>query len=166
MELKVYPDRVLRRKCRPTRRIDDEFVRRAREMLDFMYEAKGLGLAAPQVGWTDRIVTLDVEQQQEGGRIFVNPRIVQREGQMEHEEGCLSLPGLQVEVPRSESVLIVAYTLGGERREIQAEGLAACAWQHEVDHLNGILIIDRLPPTALTSVRRQLKRLERERESG
>lgn len=165
MELKIYPDRVLRRKCRPIERIDDEFVRRAHEMLDFMYQADGLGLAAPQVGRTDQIVTLDVEQQHEGERIFINPRIAEREGDMEHDEGCLSLPGLQVNVPRSERVVVVAYTLEGERLEIEAEGLAACAWQHEVDHLNGILIVDRLSPTAITGVRRQLKRLEQEQEA-
>ncbi|MGD2175370.1 MAG: peptide deformylase [Candidatus Brocadiaceae bacterium] len=164
MELKYYPERVLRKKARPLEQIDDEVLVRAQEMLEFMYEAEGIGLAAPQVGWSDRLVTLDVEQEHEGERIFVNPRIVERGGHLEHEEGCLSLPGIKVCVPRAERVTVVAYTLQGERVELEAEGLHACAWQHEMDHLNGLLIIDRLSPTALISLRDQLQRLEREHE--
>ena len=101
MIIRCYPDRVLRRKCRPIRRVDDEVLARAQRMLDMMYEAEGLGLAGPQVGWTEQILTLDVEQQHEGERIFVNPRIVEREGSVELEEGCLSLPGVRLQVPRA-----------------------------------------------------------------
>ncbi len=160
MELKVYPDKVLRRTCRPVREIDEELWQRAHEMLDFMYQAEGLGLAGPQVGWSDQIVTLDVEQDREGKRIFVNPRIVHRDGQTREEEGCLSLPGIRVQVPRAAKVGVVAYSLDGEKVELEAEGLRARAWQHELDHLNGLLIIDRLQPTALMAVRDQLKKLE------
>ncbi len=81
---------------------------------------------------------------------------------MEQEEGCLSLPGLRVLVARSERVAVVAYTLEGERLEMEAEGLAARAWQHELDHINGVLIVDRLPPARLMSIRSHLKRLEQE----
>lgn len=166
MDLRCYPDRVLKRTCRPLREVTDETVARAEEMLEFMYESEGLGLAGPQVGWCDRIVTLDTEGTREGLRIFVNPLIVRREGQTEIEEGCLSLPGVRALVPRAEKVRVVVYTLGGERLEMEAEGLAACAWQHEMDHLNGVLIIDRLPPTTLITLRDQLKRLEQEAEAG
>jgi peptide deformylase len=85
---------------------------------------------------------------------------------MEHEEGCLSLPGVRACVPRAAKVQVVAYTLGGERVEMDAEDRVACAWQHEMDHLNGLLIIDRLCPTALTALRDQLKKLEQEAQSG
>ncbi|MFO8007641.1 MAG: peptide deformylase [Candidatus Brocadiia bacterium] len=162
MELKIYPDGVLRKRCRPVEEIDDAFVSRAEDMLEFMYEADGVGLAGPQIGWTDRIVTLDVDLDRDGPRIYVNPRIIGREGHAEEEEGCLSLPGLRVQVPRSERVAVVAYTLEGERLEMEAEGLAARAWQHELDHINGVLIVDRLPPARLMSIRSHLKRLERE----
>ncbi|MFO7958472.1 MAG: peptide deformylase [Candidatus Brocadiia bacterium] len=164
MEIKVYPERVLRKKCSPIERIDDEVVSEAQDMLEFMYESDGLGLAGPQVDWANQIVTLDVEQTGEGRRIFVNPRIIEREGHLEHEEGCLSLPGLRLTVPRAERVRVVAYTLDGERLEFDAEGLAACAWQHETDHLNGVLIIDRVQPTTLMTVRERLRRLERDYE--
>ncbi len=162
MELRIYPDGVLRKRCRPVEEIDDALVARAEDMLEFMYAAEGVGLAAPQVGWTDRVVTLDVEMEREGPRIYVNPRIVGREGYVEQEEGCLSLPGLRVLVARSERVAVVAYTLEGERLEMEAEGLAARAWQHELDHINGVLIVDRLPPARLMSIRSHLKRLEQE----
>ena len=114
------------------------------------------------MGWCDRIVTLDAEGTREGLRIFVNPLIVLREGQIEIEEGCLSLPGVRALVPRAEKVRVVVYTLGGERLEMEAEELAACAWQHELDHLNGVLIIDKVPPTGLIPLRARLKELERE----
>ncbi len=160
MELKKYPDRVLRTRCRPVRDVDDAVLRRAERMLDFMYESDGLGLAGPQVGWTQQIVTVDVTGEREGPRIFLNPRIVEMQGAAEIEEGCLSLPGVRIEVPRAEKIKLVAYTIRGERLEFDFEGLPAIAWQHEVDHLNGTLIIDRLPPTRLMAVRDQLKRLE------
>jgi peptide deformylase len=160
VELKIYPDRVLRRKCSTIREITDETWQHARRMLEFMYEAQGAGLAGPQVGWLERIITLDVEGTGEGRRIWVNPRIVETEGAFEHEEGCLSLPGLYVKVLRAQRVTVVAYTLEGERVEIEAEGLPACAWQHELDHLNGILTIDRLSPAQQITLRRRLKKLE------
>jgi len=165
LELRYYPDRVLKRTCRPLREVTNETVARAEEMLEFMYESEGCGLAGPQVGWTDRIVTIDADGEREGLRIFVNPLIIHREGESAIEEGCLSLPGIRALVPRAAKVRVVAYTLRGERVEMEAEGLAACAWQHEVDHLNGVLIIDRLPPTTLLTLREPLKRLELEAEA-
>ena len=141
MELKLYPDRILRRKCQPVREVDDEVLRRAEEMLQFMYESDGVGLAGPQIAWPRQILTLDVGGEHLDPRIFVNPRIVNREGYIEIEEGCLSLP---------------------ERGEAEAEGLAAVAWQHELDHLNGILFIDHLAPTQLITIRDELKRMGQE----
>ncbi|MHC4593181.1 MAG: peptide deformylase [Planctomycetota bacterium] len=162
MELRIYPDTVLKRKSRAIKEVTDEIVARAQEMLEFMYEADGLGLAAPQVGWSERIVTLDAELEKKGPRIFVNPIITAREGHQEEDEGCLSLPGLRVRIPRAAKVEVVAYTLAGDRVELEAEGLAARAWQHELDHLNGLLLIDRLSPTTLMSLRVLLKKLEQE----
>jgi peptide deformylase len=160
--IRCYPEPDLRKKSRPIRCVDDEVLRRANRMLEFMYVADGVGLAGPQIGWSNQIVTLDAEQQHEGTRIFVNPYIARREGTLESEEGCLSLPGIRINVPRAERVAVVAYTIMGERLELEAEGLAACVWQHELDHLNGVLIIDRVPPTVVMSVREQLRELERQ----
>ena len=160
MELKLYPADVLKKRCQPVRDVDDDVMARAREMLDFMYTCDGLGLAASQVGWSRRIVTIDPDVAREGERIFVNPLIVERDGSIELEEGCLSLPGVRATVSRAERVKVVAFTLSGERREFEAEGLAACAWQHELDHLNGLLILDRLTPTQVMALRDQLRALE------
>lgn len=165
LELKFYPAQVLRRRCRPVQEVNDEVMARAQEMLEFMYAFDGIGLAASQVGWSRRIVTIDPELEKEGARIFVNPLIVHREGDMELEEGCLSLPGVRVKLHRAEKIKVVAYTLAGERVEFEAEDLAACAWQHELDHLNGLLIIDKVPPTTLMTIRDQLKKLEQEGEA-
>ena len=160
MELKTYPDRILRARCRPFAEVTDEDLSRAREMLEFMYQADGVGMAGPQVGWGLRIVTLDVEQEGKGERIFINPVVVHAEGDVEEDEGCLSLPGVRAEVRRSATVTVAAYTIRGKRVEQQAEGLLARAWQHEMDHLNGILFIDRLEPTALMTLRHKLRELE------
>jgi len=161
MELVIYPQRVLRVKCSPLKEINDESFERASRMLALMYEMSGVGLAGPQVGWAERVVTLDVDGSRKGERIFVNPRIVSSEGEIEEEEGCLSLPGVWARVRRAEKVVVAAYTLRGERVEIEAEGLQSRAWQHEIDHLNGMLFIDRLPPTSLLQIKDKLKGLER-----
>ena len=160
MELKKYPQLILRAKCRPIVEITNEDIARANEMLEFMYAVNGAGLAGPQVGWKRQIVTLDVSGEKKGGLILVNPRIISSEGEVEAEEGCLSLPGLWAPVKRAEKLVVVAYTLAGERVEQHVEGLLARAWQHEVDHLNGMLFIDRLAPTTLMTLRQKLRELE------
>lgn len=165
MELKIYPDKVLRKRCKPLRDVGDAEAQRMRDMLEFMYEADGVGLAGPQVGWSARVIALDPEQDQSGPRIFINPRLLESEGNAVEPEGCLSLPGIQAPVSRSERVRVAAYTLSGDRIEEESEGLRARAWQHEIDHLNGVLFIDRLEPTALVQIRRRLKELEESRET-
>ena len=162
MELRTYPDRILRVKCQPVREITDADLARAREMLELMYCVKGVGLAGPQVGWRREVVTLDITGERQGERIFVNPRIIRTEGEEEAEEGCLSVPGVWAPVRRAAKVLVVAYTIQGERIEQEFEGLPARAWQHEIDHLNGLLFIDRLPPIMLLTLRQKLHELERE----
>jgi len=160
MKLVLYPEEVLRVKCSPLREIDDRVFRRAQRMLKLMYEHEGLGLAGPQVGWSERIVTLDADGSKKGELIFVNPRIVEADGEQHEQEGCLSIPGIWCGVRRSQKVLVEAYTIHGKPVQMEAEGLVARAWQHEIDHLNGVLFIDRLPPTALFQIRSKLKELE------
>ena len=132
MEFVMYPDPRLRQKCEPVREINDDTLNRAEEMLETMYAKEGVGLAGPQVGWMERIVTVDTEGNREGDRIFVNPRIVESEGSEKDDEGCLSVPGVWVPVERAERVVVSAYTIRGKEVEIEAEGVAARAWQPEV----------------------------------
>jgi peptide deformylase len=162
MQIVHYPDRVLSRQSKPVREVDRDLLDRAHEMLELMYEEDGIGLAGPQVGWSRRIITLDVDQDRQGERIFINPRIIDRNGTVAGEEGCLSLPGMSLEVPRAAEVTVAAYTPKGERVEIEADGLHAAAWQHELDHLDGLLIINRADPADVMAVTRQLRKLEKE----
>ncbi len=161
MRLRTYPDRILRAPCLPVQEVAEEDIARMEEMLELMYSLQGIGLAGPQVGWSSQVVTLDVEGERKGGRIFINPRIVSTEGEVEEEEGCLSIPGVRAPVRRAERVVVAAYTIHGERVEQRVEGLAARVWQHEIDHVRGILFIDRLDPVTLIGLRQGLKELEK-----
>jgi peptide deformylase len=164
MTIRTYPDPVLRRTAAPVHHVDEAFIARANLMLEFMYEADGVGLAGNQVGWLERIVAIDSEQAHEGDRVFLNPRITHREGEAQGEEGCLSLPGIHIVVTRTARVTVTAWTLRGVKVELHAEGLAAAAWQHEIDHLDGKMIIDHAPESARTVLGRQLKQLEKDAE--
>jgi len=166
MQIICYPDPILRRTATPVREVDSAFIARAHEMLEFMYEADGIGLAGNQVGWLERIVAIDVDQTGSGDRVFLNPRVVVTEGETEAEEGCLSLPGIHVVVTRAVHVTVAAWTLRGVKVEIQAEGLAAAAWLHEIDHLNGKMIIDHAPESARTVLGRQLRQLEKDADDA
>ncbi len=160
MKILLYPDPRLSRKARPVKEITEEVCKKAKEMLRLMYEAEGVGLAAPQVGWPVRLLVKGTSGEKTGGSVFVNPVIMHEEGESLEEEGCLSLPGVFGNIARSETVRVVAYNLEGERLEIEAEGLEARVWQHEIDHLNGRLIIDSMTPAGSVANSRRIKELE------
>ena len=147
--------------CLPVREITDDDLARMQKMLELMYSLQGIGLAGPQAGWGSQVVTIDAVGERQGERIFINPRIISTEGEVEDEEGCLSIPGIRAQIRRAQRVVVAAYTVRGERTEQAVEGLAARAWQHEIDHLKGILFIDRLDPTTLMGLRQGLKELEK-----
>lgn len=134
-----------------------------RDMFETMYNAPGVGLAAPQIGLNIRLFVVDVSSRQEGSTplVFVNPEILEGEGEVIWEEGCLSVPDMIVEVPRKERVLVQATDLSGKGFELKAEGLLAIAIQHELDHLDGKLIIDRV-----SSLKRELYRKKRARQAA
>jgi peptide deformylase len=136
-----YPNSVLRKKCEPIEIIDDEVVQLARDMLETMYEDKGIGLAAPQVGVSRCLIVLDIG---DGPLALINPKIIEAEGSDTMEEGCLCLPGINVEVERSACVRVTGRDTGGKELTIDAEELLARALQHEIDHLSGTLIIDKV----------------------
>lgn len=140
LKIRLYGDPVLRQKARPVERVDAGVRRLLAAMLQTMYAAEGVGLAAPQVGVLQRMVVIDVG---DGPLELVNPEIIAREGEMDGVEGCLSLPGLVGDVLRSEKVTVRAQDGRGREREIEGEGLLARALQHEIDHLDGILFVDK-----------------------
>jgi peptide deformylase len=140
LEIRLYGDPVLREKARPVTHVDAATRRLLAAMARTMYLAEGVGLAAPQVGVSKRLVVIDVG---DGLLELVNPEIIARDGEVEGVEGCLSLPGLVGDVVRSQKVTVRALDGRGREREITGEGLLARALQHEIDHLDGILFIDK-----------------------
>ena len=149
LEIKLLGSEVLRRPADPVQDIDDEVRALVRDMFDTMYDAKGIGLAGPQVGVSRRIIVLDVEEESgESNRVaLVNPRLAGRAGKKEKQaEGCLSIPGLEGIVARPNSVVVEGRDPEGRDVRVEAEGLFARALQHEIDHLDGVLFIDRLSP--------------------
>ena len=133
-----------------------------------MYAAPGVGLAAPQVGVSERLIVVDVKNtKDETGLItLINPEIIEAEGHVVEEEGCLSLPGITEDVPRAERVLVRGHDLNEREREIEAEGLLAVALQHEIDHLEGILFIDRISRLKRGIIQRKMRKLVQQAQSS
>lgn len=147
-EVLQFPDPRLKRVSEPIDEISDEIRQLAHDMCDVMYDEPGIGLAAPQIGEAVRLFVIDTEWGEDGHerdpRILINPEFVRREGSITWEEGCLSVPDYTAEVQRHASVTIRALDLDGKEFVEEAEGLRAVCMQHEMDHLDGILFIDRI----------------------
>ncbi len=140
--IRTFPDPILKQKSKRVRAVDSSLKHLASNMLETMHYAQGVGLAAPQVGELVRLIVLGIPGMEE--IILINPEIVRRSGERLLTEGCLSLPGYIGEVRRSQSVTVKGRDLNGKEIRIKAEGLLAQALEHEIDHLNGLLYIDRL----------------------
>ena len=151
-----YPDPVLRKVAEKVTDISAELCKLSEDMIETMRAARGVGLAANQIGVPVRIISLELGLEKESqSLVLVNPEIVQLTSEETAEEGCLSLPGFYETVKRARQVLVKAVTLEGKEFSMECEGLLARAFQHEIDHLNGILLVDHLSP-----VKRQLFRKE------
>jgi len=161
-----YPHPTLRHRSKPLRRVDAELRQIVHRMLELMYEHRGIGLAANQVDLPYRLFTLNISgdpEQRDLEHVFINPVVSRRSGGMaEAEEGCLSLPGVYAPVRRAARCVLSAYNLQGEQVHLKLEGLFARAAQHECDHLDGTVFIDRLTDTARASVRDDILLLESE----
>lgn len=159
-EIKLYPDPVLRIECPAVETFGVDLVRLAEDMVETMYAAPGVGLAAPQVGVELRLAVVDATAGEEEGQLHIlaNPRIVSTEGHDVDVEGCLSIPGITEKVARAGRIRVEAQDLAGNPQQIEAEGLLARAIQHEIDHLDGVLFTDRLTGLRRERARRWLKR--------
>lgn len=155
-----YPDPRLRKKGAPVESFDGALAALAARMLELMREHAGVGLAAPQVGVALRLFVMNPTGKLEDDRVLVNPEIVASEGHGEAEEGCLSIPEVRVQVRRSLRCRLRAQDLKGDVQEFAAEELVARICQHEIDHLNGVLIIDRMGPGDQIATRKRLRELE------
>jgi peptide deformylase len=154
-EILVYPDPFLARKAVPVAAVDDRIRALIRDMFETMYSAEGIGLAATQVGVGKRVIVLDVSPVDETipPLAVVNPEIVSRSGSVTGVEGCLSVPGVQGEVIRAETVLVRGLDELGNPQRIHAAGILSRALQHEIDHLDGILFIERVSSSAAASAK-------------
>ena len=160
MNIVCFPNEVLRQKAAAVTAFDDALRQLAEEMIQTMHEASGVGLAAPQIGRPIRMVVIDVPEQTEGDLVLVNPRVVESDGSMVGEEGCLSFPGIFINVQRSAIVTVEYQDLSGQPRRISGDGLLARCLQHEIDHLDGVLLADKMNAVQRMANRRHLRMLE------
>jgi len=175
MKIRVWPDPVLKKKGDKVTVFDEKLRQLLEDMAETMYANKGIGLAAQQVGITKRVFVCDVPLDDKEGRTtgllyLVNPEIVAREGKIVFKEGCLSFPGLEIEVERASKVLVRFQNEDGDEKEIEASGLVAVCFQHEIDHLDGVVFVDRVGPVkrrlALKEYQKVLKGEAREHRTN
>ncbi len=155
-----YPAPCLRKVAEPVREFNGDLAALARRMIELMRAARGVGLAAPQVGVLKRLFVMNASGETKDDLVLVNPELLAGERPREAEEGCLSIPDVRVKVRRYFRCHIRAFGLDGEPFELEAEDLPARVWQHEIDHLNGTLIIDRMGPSDRIATRKRLRDLE------
>jgi peptide deformylase len=157
LKVRRYGDPVLRRRAALVEAVTPEVRRLASDMIETMYDEVGIGLAAPQVGVSTRLMVVGDEEGR-GAQVLVNPTISAQGGKVTAEEGCLSLPGVFAQVTRSEWVTLEAQDLEGRPVAVTARGLRARVFQHEIDHLDGVLFIDRLEPVVRDRIKRRIKK--------
>jgi peptide deformylase len=156
-----YPDARLHKVARPVTHVDDAIRKLINDMAETMYAAPGVGLAATQVDAHVRIIVIDVSETRDDLKVFVNPRLVAASGATEREEGCLSVPDVYEKVRRAERVTVRALDANGAPFELEAEGLLAVCIQHEMDHLEGKVFVEKLSRLKQTRIRARLKKRER-----
>ena len=156
----VYPNPGLRIKCAPVETFDEKLAALARSMIAVMHAAEGVGLAAPQIGVPIRLFVCNATGKPEDDRVYVNPVLSEPEGAATDDEGCLSIPGVTVAVRRAEKCSISGLDVQGRPVSASGDGLLARCWQHEVDHLDGRLIIDKMSEGDAIANRKKLRELE------
>jgi len=167
-EILEYPDPRLREVAKPVAEVTPEIRKLVDDMAETMYDAPGVGLAAPQIGENHRIFVIDCAEEDEPSEllVFINPEIFEKDGQIVWNEGCLSFPGVREEIKRAERVKVRALDRTGKPFELEAEGLLAVAIQHETDHLNGVLMVDKLNALKRRMMGRRLAQARKEAESS
>lgn len=158
-----YPDERLHTIAQPVEEFDDKILALVADMAETMYQARGIGLAATQVNVHKQVVVMDLSEERDQLRVFINPVITHKEGDTEFEEGCLSVPGIYETVHRAERVTVEAYDEHGEKFVLEADGLLAICIQHELDHLAGKVFVEYLSPLKQNRIKTKLKKRARER---
>ena len=162
LEVLRFPDERLRTKAQVVEQVDDAVRKTLDDMLETMYEAPGIGLAATQVDIHRRMIVIDVSEEKNQPLFLVNPELISKEGSEISEEGCLSVPEYYAEVERAEKVVVRALGRDGSAQEVSADGLLAICIQHEMDHLQGKLFVDYLSPLKQRRVRKKLEKMQRQ----
>ncbi|WP_434630935.1 peptide deformylase [Chromobacterium sp. CV08] len=157
-----YPDERLHTVAKPVEVFDAALQQQIDDMFETMYEAKGIGLAATQVDYHRRLVVMDISEERDERRVFINPEIVEKDGETVYEEGCLSVPGIYDKVTRAEHVKVKALDRDGKPYELEADGLLAICIQHEIDHLNGVVFVERLSQMKQQRIKTKLKKREKQ----
>lgn len=158
LDILVYPDPRLRNKAAAVEVFDESVAELVSNMTETMYAAPGIGLAAIQVNVPRRVIVIDISDDRSDLKAFVNPEIVEKDGEQQIDEGCLSLPGIYAPVDRAESIVVRAFNEKGEPFELRAEGLLAVCIQHEIDHLDGKVFVDYLSRMKRDRIRRKLEK--------
>ncbi|MBQ1783029.1 MAG: peptide deformylase [Gammaproteobacteria bacterium] len=163
MNVLHFPDERLRTVASPVDQINDEVRKIVDDMFETMHAEKGIGLAATQVNIHKQIIVMDVASEGSEPRVFINPRIIERDGVQVYEEGCLSVPGNYAAVERAAHIVVEALDRDGKPFRLEAEGLLAVCIQHEMDHLQGKLFVDYLSPLKRQRIRQKLEKAERDK---
>lgn len=158
LEVLRFPDERLRTVAAPVEKVDESIQQLVNDMFETMQDENGIGLAASQIDVHKRVVVMDVSEEQNEPRVFINPEIVEKRGSTISEEGCLSVPGNYAKVDRAEWVKVQALDAEGNAFELEADGLLAICIQHELDHLKGVLFVDYLSPLKRQRIRKKLEK--------
>ncbi|WP_058555451.1 peptide deformylase [Thiohalocapsa sp. ML1] len=162
LEILTFPDDRLRRRAMPVERVDADIVQLVDDMLETMYAAPGIGLAAIQVNVPKRVIVIDTSDDKDQPLVLINPEILERTGEEQMEEGCLSVPGFYENVTRADSVRVRALDRNGNPFELETDGLLAVCIQHEIDHLEGKLFVDYVSSLKRQRIRRKLEKDRRQ----
>ena len=160
--IKTYGNKILRVKASKVQAVSPGIKKLVKDMVGLMYQGKGVGLAAPQVGVSKRIIIFDIG---EGLKCLINPEVVWKQHKELMAEGCLSFPGISLDIKRWKEILVTAMDVSGKTIEVKAEDMVARVIQHEIDHLDGVLIIDRVSAKELKPIKTELEKLKKSTKS-
>ncbi|NPA71988.1 MAG: peptide deformylase [Gammaproteobacteria bacterium] len=159
LDIVLYPEAGLKEVCAPIPEMNDDIDKLIDDMLYTMYDAPGIGLAAPQIAVQQRLIVMDVSETNDQPLALINPEIIQSAGTVDWEEGCLSMPGIYAKVTRPSDILVRGMNRDGKMIELEADGLLAICIQHEIDHLNGTMFIDRISRMKRTRAIQKFRKL-------
>ena len=157
-----YPHPGLREKARPINKIDNRITQLAQDMLETMYDAPGIGLAATQVNVAEQLIVIDLSDDKNEPLILINPEITAADGHQTYEEGCLSFPSVYAKVERANQITLAYQDIEGQKQVLEADGLLAICIQHEMDHLQGKVFVDYLSPLKRNRIRKMLEKRQRQ----